>query len=348
MQQQTGILLVNLGTPDSPATSDVRRYLKEFLLDPRVIDIPALPRQLLVLGIIAPFRAPKSAKSYKAIWTEQGSPLMVYSQRAAELLQQALGNDYVVRLAMRYQSPSIASVLGEMQKMQLKKIRVIPLFPQYASATTGSVHQRVMEVVANWQTIPDIEFVNSYPAHPLVIETFAENGESQNPDNYDHILFSFHGLPQRQLRKADTGKHCLSSGSCCESYGRHNQYCYGAQCQLTARSIAEKMGILREKYTVCYQSRLGKDPWIQPYTSSVLKELAKAGKKRILVFSPAFVADCLETIFEIGTEYQEEYEEMGGEHVQLVPSLNDHPRWIAALKDLATAPLEAIGAPANV
>lgn len=344
MQKQTGILLVNLGTPDSPATSDVRRYLKEFLLDPRVIDIPALPRQLLVRGIIAPFRAPKSAKSYKAIWTEQGSPLMVYSQRASELLQDALGNEYVVRLAMRYQSPSIASVLGEMQKLQLKKIRVIPLFPQYASATTGSVHQRVMEVVSNWQTIPDIEFVNSYPAHPLVIETFAENGKAQNPEHYDHILFSFHGLPQRQLRKADMGNHCLSSGSCCENYGRHNQYCYGAQCQLTARSIAEKMGIPREKYTVCYQSRLGKDPWIQPYTSSVLKELAKVGKKRILVFSPAFVADCLETIFEIGTEYQEEYEEMGGEHVQLVPSLNDHPRWIEALKDLSTAPLEEIGA----
>jgi protoporphyrin/coproporphyrin ferrochelatase len=332
---QTGILLVNLGTPDSPATSDVRSYLKEFLLDPRVIDIPAIPRNLLVRGIIAPFRAPKSAKSYKEIWTDEGSPLLFYSQRAADLLQQKLGDQYVVRLAMRYGKPSIPSILAEMQKMSLKKIRVIPLFPQYASATTGSVHQRVMEIVSDWQTIPDIEFVNSYPDHPELIAAFAANGRALNPEQYDHILFSFHGLPQRQLRKADMGNHCLSSTSCCETYGTHNQYCYGAQCQLTARKIAESLGLEKSAYTVCYQSRLGKDPWIQPYTSVVLEELAKAGKRRILVFSPAFVADCLETIFEIGTEYQEEFEEMGGEKVTLVPSLNDQEAWISTLKDLS-------------
>jgi ferrochelatase len=338
-QSKTGILLVNLGTPDSPATSDVRRYLKEFLLDPRVIDIPALPRNLLVRGIIAPFRAPKSAKSYREIWTAQGSPLLYYSQRAADLLQAELGNAYVVRLAMRYGNPSIPSVLAEMQRMKLHRIRVIPMFPQYASATTGSVHQRVMGIVSGWQNIPDVEFVNSYPNHPLVIETFAQNGKSLHPENYDHIIFSFHGLPQRQLRKADLHNHCLKQGDCCWNYGPHNQFCYGAQCVLTARSIAEKLGIAREKYSVTYQSRLGKDPWIQPYTSVVLEELAKAGKKRILVFSPAFVADCLETIFEIGTEYQEEFEEMGGEHIQLVPSLNEDPRWIAALADISTRPL---------
>lgn len=339
IQSKTGILLVNLGTPDSPATSDVRKYLKEFLLDPRVIDIPAIPRNLLVRGIIAPFRAPKSAKSYKAIWSEKGSPLMYYSQRAAELLQEALGDAYIVKLAMRYGQPSLPSVLATFEKSGIQRLRVIPMFPQYASATTGSVHQRVMEIVSHWQTIPDIEFVNSYPDHSLLIETFADNGRAQMPDNYEHIIFSFHGLPQRQLIKADQHNYCQKQAKCCENYGAHNQFCYGAQCQLTARSIAEKLNIPRDKYTVCYQSRLGKTPWIQPYTSVILEELAHKGIKNVLVFSPAFVADCLETIFEIGTEYQEEYEEMGGEKVQLVPSLNENPKWIATLADLATSPL---------
>lgn len=339
IQSKTGILLVNLGTPNSPATGDVRRYLKEFLLDPRVIDIPAIPRNLLVRSIIAPFRAPKSAKSYKAIWSEKGSPLLYHSQRAADLLQEALGDEYIVKLAMRYGKPSLPTILSAFEKAGIQRLRVIPLFPQYASASTGSVHERVMEIVSEWPTIPTIEFINSYPDHPLFIETIADNGRAQNPDNYDHILFSFHGLPQRQLIKADQHNLCQKQDKCCENYGSHNQFCYGAQCQLTARSIAEKLNIPKERYTVCYQSRLGKTPWIKPYTSEVLEELARKGIKKILVFSPAFVADCLETIFEISTEYQEEFKEMGGEKIQLVPSLNENPKWIATLVDLATAPL---------
>lgn len=339
MTKKTGILLVNLGTPNSPATSDVRTYLKEFLLDPRVIDIPALPRNLLVRGIIAPFRAPKSAKTYKAIWTENGSPLLYYSQQAANALQEKLGDTYVVKLAMRYGRPSIATGLAALKMLDLDKIRVIPMFPQYASATTGSVHQKVMEIVSTWQTIPPIEMVNSYPEHEKIISCFAESGKALDPDSYDHILFSFHGLPARQLVKADLHNHCQQSKGCCEVYGANNKFCYGAQCQLTARRIAERLQLPKDKYTVCYQSRLGKTPWIQPYTSVVLEALAKAGKKKILVFSPAFVADCLETIFEIGVEYQEDFEEMGGEHVQLVPSLNDNPMWIDALAEIATEPI---------
>lgn len=328
-------MLVNLGTPDSPAVSDVRKYLKEFLLDPRVIDIPVIPRNLLVRGIIAPFRAPKSAKTYKAIWTGNGSPLMYYSQRMTSLLQEKLGEDYVVRLAMRYQSPSIASVLREMEQLNLKKIRVIPLFPQYASATTGSVHQRVMEEVSLWQTIPEIEFVNSYADHPGMINTFVAQASQFDLSTFDHILFSFHGLPVRQLVKADKNGHCQQKAGCCEQLTSVNAGCYGAQCHQTAHKIAAQLGINREQYTVCFQSRLGKTPWIQPYASETLEALAHKGKKRILVFSPAFVADCLETIFEIGVEYQEEFVEAGGEKVQLVASLNDHPLWIAALADIA-------------
>lgn len=336
MTKKTGILLVNLGTPNSPATADVRTYLKEFLLDPRVVDIPTIPRNLLVRGIIAPFRAPKSAKTYKAIWTEKGSPLLFYSQQAADALQEKLGEKFVVKLAMRYGQPSIATRLGELKALDLDKIRIIPMFPQYASATTGSVHQKVMEIVSTWQTILPLEFVNSYPENEKIISCFAEAGKALMPDSYDHILFSFHGLPERQLVKADLHNHCQQAKSCCEVYGEHNKFCYGAQCQLTARRIAERLNLDKANYTVCYQSRLGKTPWIKPYTSVVLEELARAGKKKILVFSPAFVADCLETIFEIGVEYQEDFEEMGGEHVQLVPSLNDHPMWIDALAGLAT------------
>jgi ferrochelatase len=336
---KNGVLLVNLGTPDSPAVSDVRRYLKEFLLDERVIDIPFIPRNLLVRGIIAPFRAPKSAKTYRHIWTENGSPLLYYSQQMQQLLQQSLGDDYVVELAMRYQNPSLESVLKRLEKMGLNHLRVIPLFPQYASATSGSVHQKVMELVSRWQTIPEVSFVNSFPDHPDMIATFAAQGKKHNPAAYDHVLFSFHGLPVRQLIKADFNQHCQQNSQCCETIGPNNFRCYGAQCHLTAKKIAETLSIKREDYTVCFQSRLGKDPWIQPYASETIEKLAKAGKKRLLVFSPAFVADCLETIFEIGEEYQEEFVAAGGEKVQLVESLNDHPMWIQALKDLATKPL---------
>lgn len=336
---KNGVLLVNLGTPDSPAVSDVRRYLKEFLLDERVIDIPFIPRNLLVRGIIAPFRAPKSAKTYKHIWTKDGSPLLYYSQRMQQLLQAELGENYVVELAMRYQNPSLNTVLKRMEGMGLRHIRVIPLFPQYASATSGSVHQKVMELVSRWQTIPDISFVNSFPDHPDMIATFAEQGKKYDPASYDHILFSFHGLPVRQLIKADFNKHCQLNKHCCENIGPHNYRCYGAQCHLTAHKIAAALNIQRADYTVCFQSRLGKDPWIQPYASETIEQLAKAGKKRLLVFSPAFVADCLETIFEIGEEYQEEFVAAGGEKVQLVESLNDHPLWIKTLADLATKSL---------
>jgi ferrochelatase len=335
-----GILLVNLGTPDSPKVSDVRRYLDEFLMDGRVVDVPAPVRALLVKGIIVPFRGPKSAKTYQAIWTENGSPLMYYSVRTAELLQERLGDEYHVELAMRYQNPSIQSALDKLKAAKVDSIKVIPLFPQYASATTGSVHDKVMEIVRTWQAIPDISFINSYYDEPGIIKNFAENGKKYQPETYDHILFSFHGLPQRQLRKGDDSKaHCLKVENCCETLCDNNKFCYSAQCYQTAKLIAAELNIPKEKYTVCFQSRLGRDPWAQPYTSTVLEELAHQGAKKVLVFCPAFVADCLETIFEIAEEYQEEFEEMGGEKVQLVESLNDHPMWIETLERLVKKPL---------
>jgi len=333
-----GILLVNLGTPDSPKTSDVRKYLREFLSDPRVVDINPVGRYILVNAIIAPFRSPKSAATYRKVWTEKGSPLMVYGLELKVKLQEKLGPDYRVGLAMRYQSPSIESALLEMQAEGIDDIKVIPLFPQYASATGGSVNEKVMEVVGKWQTIPQIEFVKSFHRDEKMIESFAENGKKQGIENFDYFLFSFHGLPQRQLRKADISRnHCQGGGDCCKTMVEANKNCYGAQCHDTAKAIAEKLGLPQDSYSVSFQSRLGNDPWIGPYTSKVLKELAEKGKKRILVFCPAFVADCLETIYEIGIEYEEEFREEGGEKLVLVESLNTHPIWVEALAEMAMA-----------
>lgn len=330
-----GVLLINLGTPDSPSTADVRKYLNEFLMDGRVIDINPVGRTLLVKGLIVPFRSPKSAKLYKEIWSAEGSPLLHYSKLQQALLQQRLGGNYQVELAMRYQSPSIETALASLKAAQVQSIRVIALFPQYASASTGSVYEKVMKLVSQWPTIPDISFVNSFHDNDLMITAFAENGKKYEPQAYDHVLFSFHGLPQRQLKKSDhSGKYCLQAADCCASLNERNKFCYSAQSYNTARLIAAKLGLAQEQYTVCFQSRLGNDPWVQPYTSEVIAALAKKGVKRLLVFCPAFVADCLETVYEVSVEYAEEFKALGGREVQLVESLNDHPKWIAALEQL--------------
>ena len=337
LMAKKGILLVNLGTPDSPEVKDVRKYLGQFLMDERVIDIPKFNRTLLVKGIIVPFRSPKTAKLYKEIWDkENGSPLLYYSELQAKMLQEKLGNEYQVELAMRYQSPSVENALEKLKKGLVSSIKVIPLFPQYASASSGSVMQLVMELLSKWPTIPPVSFVNSFHDNELMLEVFADNARKHGVENFDHVLFSFHGLPQRQMTKSDhTGKYCLQVKDCCKTYNNANKFCYSAQCHNTAKLLAEKLGVPEDKYSVCYQSRLGKEPWIQPYTTDALKKLAAEGKKKLLVFSPAFVADCLETLYEITVEYQEEFIELGGEKVQLVESLNTDPRFIQALADMS-------------
>ena len=332
---KTGVLIVNLGTPDSPNTPDVRRYLREFLMDGRVIDIPYPQRWMLINFIIAPFRAPKSSKVYKELWTEEGSPLKTYGYAVEGMLQEALGRDYVVKLARRYQSPSIESIMAEMQGLGLSKITVIPFFPQYASASTGSVYEEVMRVFATWQVMPEVRFVNRFLDHPKFIEGFVRLGRKYLSERkYDHILFSYHGLPERQILKGDvTGKQC-KLGTCCDTANRHNQFCYRAQCFETTRLLVKGLGLAEGTYTTSFQSRLGKTPWIKPYTDDVIKELAGKGIKSVLAFSPAFVADCLETTIEIGDEYKELFEGLGGEHWQLVESLNDSEIWVETLVDL--------------
>lgn len=326
------VLLVNLGTPDSPSVSDVRSYLSQFLNDPRVIDIPWLLRKILVNLIIVPFRAPKSAKIYKELWTEQGSPIITHGESVKHLLQEKLGEEYNVELAMRYKDPSVPSVLEKIRKTNPNKIIILPLFPHYASASTGSALQEVMDVIRKWWVIPELSFISQYWDHKGYINAFIERGKQYDWKDYDHVLFSYHGLPERQVDKVyDEGlcneKHCESEIT------EENKYCYKATCFATTRLLTAALGIPEDRYTVCFQSRLDKN-WLEPFSDKVVEEQAKKGAKKLLVFSPAFVADCLETTIEIGEEYQEIFEEHGGEKVQLVESLNDHPLWIEALEDL--------------
>jgi ferrochelatase len=312
--------------------SDVRSYLSQFLNDPRVIDIPWLPRKLLVNLVIVPFRAPKSAKIYQKLWTANGSPLLYYSQQVKGLLQKDLGDGYEVHLAMRYKNPSIPAVLEEMRKKNYQKIVVLPMFPQYASASTGSALEEVMRVVRSWWVIPEMKIISQYYDHPLYIDAFVARSKKYNVQDYDHVLFSYHGLPERQVDKVYNEGLCADH-DCEKEITEENKYCYKATSYATTRLLAAKLGIPESKYTVCFQSRLDQK-WLKPFSDEVVRDCARQGMKKILVFSPAFTADCLETIIEIGDEYQEIFHQHGGEKVQLVESLNDHPLWISCLKDL--------------
>ena len=333
MKPQIGVLLIQLGTPLSATVTDVRKYLSEFLNDPRVIDIPYLLRKFLVNIIIVPFRAPKSTKIYQQMWTQEGSPLLIYSEKVQRKLQEKLGDNFKVELAMRYQSPSMDAVLERMKKDNYKRIIVLPLFPQYASASTGSAIDKTLKIISKWWVIPELSIINQFYDDEGYIASFAEIGKSYKINDYDHILFSYHGLPERQVDKVhNDGKPC-SAHNCENEITEENKFCYKAVCYATTRLLAERLSIPKEKYTVSFQSRLD-EKWLKPFSDKVIVEQAKKGAKKLLVFSPAFVADCLETIVEIGIEYQHLFVKNGGEKVQLVESLNDSPQWIDTLKNM--------------
>ncbi len=332
----TGLLLINLGTPDAPTTPAVRRYLREFLSDPRVIDINPVGRALLLHLFILPFRPAKSAHAYRAIWDEtRGSPLLAFSKDLAAGVAEKLGASWHVELAMRYGTPSIASALERMRAAAVERVVVLPLYPQYAASSTATSVARVMELVgARWDTLP-IDVVPAFYADPGFLGAFEAVARPVLADaRPDHVLFSFHGLPERQIKKSDpTGAHCLRDASCCDVITQTNQSCYRAQSYATARALASRLGVT--DYTVCFQSRLGRTPWITPHTDVVLDELAKQGKKRLAVFCPAFVADCLETLEEIGIRARAQFKAAGGEELVLVPSLNATPAWIDAVCAMA-------------
>jgi len=336
MNKKTGVLLINLGTPDSPSKRDVGKYLREFLNDPRVIDIPSVLRFLLVNLIIIPFRTPKSAKIYKKLWDRSGaiSPLLKYGNIVKGNLQNEFGpeSNVSIELAMRYGEPSLDHVLEKMRKEYYEQIIVLPLFPQYASASTGSALEKTLKIVRKWQSIPELKVISHFYDNEDYITTILERTKKYKLDEYDHILFSFHGLPIRQLEKANVTGSCENC-NCTKEINENNHLCYLSHCYATSRILGKRLGLTADKYTVCFQSRLN-SKWIEPFSDKIVIEQGEKGAKKLLMFSPAFVADCLETTIEISEEYQELFEEHGGEKIQLVESLNDHPIWIQGLKKM--------------
>lgn len=339
--KKTGVLLIQLGTPDSPKTSDVRRYLSEFLNDPRVIDLPWLGRKLLVNGIIVPFRAPKSAKVYKELWGfgKGHSPLLTHTVSLTEKLQKKFQSGNVeVHYAMRYQNPSMYDVLEKMRTQNYDHIIILPLFPQYASATTGSAMDLAMKIISKWWVVPEVSIINQFWDNEGYIDSIVERAKEFDLKQYDHVMFSYHGLPERHVDKVYEGSDLCSDHPCETEVNEKNKFCYKATCYATTRLLAGKLGIKEEDYTVCFQSRLDKK-WLTPFADKVVEQQAAKGAKRILAFSPAFVADCLETVIEIGDEYQELFDSLGGEKIQLVPSSNDHNRFIDGLEELIKSKL---------
>jgi ferrochelatase len=330
---RTGVLLINLGTPDAPETAPVRRYLREFLSDPLVIDAPAPVRWGLLNFVILPFRPKRSAEAYQQIWTEEGSPLLVNGHALRRALGEALGDSYVVDLAMRYGRPSIEGALQRLCAADVARILAIPLFPQYSRAATLSAVRHLERELAAAPELPPHEVMEPFYADPRFVAAWVAIArpalEAFRPD---HVLFSYHGLPERQVKATDpTGRHCLQATACCAAIGDANRDCYRAQSFATTRAIAAELGLEPDAHGTAFQSRLGRVPWIQPYTDEMLKELAEAGRKRLAILCPAFVADCLETLEEIGLRARESWLELGGEDLLLVPSLNDHPAWVDAL-----------------
>jgi len=330
--KKTAVILINVGTPDKPTVKAVRRYLTEFLNDRRVIDIPLVLQKILVNLIIVPFRAPKSTKLYQRLWTDKGSPLLYFSEQVKAELQKKLNSKADVFLAMRYGNPSIEKALSAIQKGNYDRVVIFPMFPQYASSTNGTAIQAVIDQIRQWNTIPEIHAVNQFYDHPAFLDAFTERIQSYQPENFDHVVFSYHGLPNRHLEKNHL-EESIDTCNCETALPEFGKFCYKATCYQTTRELASRLGLKSGQYSVSFQSRLSNN-WMTPFTDQNLISRAKQGNKNILVVAPAFVADCLETTVEIGWEYKEMFIENGGEKLQMVESLNDSPRWIAAMEEI--------------
>ncbi len=331
-KEKTAVLLMNVGSPDKPKIGPVWKYLTEFLNDKRVIDLPWLLRIFLVNFIIIPFRVRNSTRLYKLLWTEKGSPLIYYSFEMKEKLQKKLGDGYEVFVAMRYQKPDYKKVIGEIIEKGFKKLILFPLYPHHAMSTSETTVVAVKKELKRQQSVTDLRVVNQFYDHPQFIQAYADQGRKCQPDHFDHIVFSYHGLPNRHLEKCHPG---IRPEQCdCRSFiPEHGRRCYRATCYATTRLLAKTLCLKPEDYSIGFQSRLDKN-WMEPFTDDLLLEKLKEGKKRILVFAPSFVTDCLETIIEIGDEYRKMFMEAGGEKLQLVESLNSQDQWITAMKTL--------------
>jgi ferrochelatase len=326
-------LIVNTGTPDKPRKKEVGRFLYEFLNDRRVIDLPWVLQKLLVNLVIIPFRLSKSTRLYQRLWTGNGSPLLIYLLSLTNKLQHKLKGKYQVYSAMRYGTPSLSVILDKIKKKNVSEIVVFPLYPQYASSTTGSVIEGVLNEIKKWLVIPAVRIIDQFYNHPSFIRAFTDQIASCNPSRYDHIIFSYHGLPDSHLNKVHPSVP-VSVCACEKGMPEHGMHCYKATCYETTRLLARSLNLPEEKYSVGFQSRLSKN-WLCPFTDEIIIKLAAKGTKKILVAAPSFVADCLETIVEIEGEYREIFMEKGGEELKLAASLNDSDPWVNSIIEIA-------------
>ena len=325
----TGVLLVNLGTTSAPETAPVRRFLREFLSDPRVLTLPRPLAWLLLNLVILPTRPAKAAAAYRKIWGPDGSPLLIHSRALADEVAERLGDAFRVELAMRYGQPSIRQGLDRLEAAGVERMLVLPLFPQYASSVTASVSAEIFACLDRGGDFPPLEIMGAFYDEPGFLESWRQiAGPGLETFGADHVLYSFHGLPEDQIRASDpVPGHCLANANCCETPGPSLRRCYRAQCYATARGLSETLGLEALRTSVAFQSRLGPRPWIQPFTDLALPDLADQGVKRLAVFCPSFVADCLETLEEIGIRLRAQWTELGGEALWLAPCPNGDPRF---------------------
>jgi protoporphyrin/coproporphyrin ferrochelatase len=330
--KKTAVILSNTGTPDHASVPAIRKYLREFLGDGRVITMPTLLRKFLVNGIIVPLRARKSAKLYKKVWTEKGSPLLWHSESLRDKLQMVLGDSCDVIMGMRYGNPSLKDALQKVRAANYYGLVIVPLFPQYASSTTGTILELVYHEMQQWNNIPAIKSVGQFYDHPGFIDCFVKKIREKDPGSFDHIIFTYHGLPLHHVNATHQSQPC-EQFHCITEINADNGFCYHATCYATTRLIAAKLGLNKEQYSVGFQSRFAKS-WLSPFADELIREKARAGVKKLLMVSPSFVTDCLETIVEIGEEYRYVFLEGGGEHFEWVESLNDGDEWVDVLKGL--------------
>lgn len=332
---KTGVLLVNTGSPDAPEVPETRRYLREFLSDPRVLDMSPVARWFLLNFVILPRRPKVSSAAYKSIWTDRGSPLITNSEDFRDGLREALP-DRLIEIGMAYGRPSIPESLDTLLAQGARRIVVAPMFPQYASATVGSVLELTYKTAAEKLNVTALCAVTPFYDEPEFLDAWTAVAQPElDAFRPDHILFSFHSLPQRHIFNCDpTGTHCLKHEDCCERYREVNPNCYRAHCFATTRGLVERLGLSAGKFTLAFQSKLGRDSWLKPATDETIVQLAKSGVKRLAVLSPAFVADCIETIEELGMQGRESFLKNGGEDFKLVSSLNSHPTWVSGFASI--------------
>lgn len=342
--KKTGLLLINLGSPAAPTPAAVGAYLREFLMDEKVIDVPAVLRWFLVHGVIVPRRKHQSAGLYRSIWMDEGSPLLFHTRALAEALRPRLRDSYVVEIGMRYGRPSIAEGMSKLLAAGVERILAAPLYPQYAESSYETAAIAARAAARELGRADRLAFLPPFYDRPEFIASCAIRvREHQAEFTPDHLVFSYHSLPERHIKRLDaTRRHCLCRADCCEEIRDVNQSCYRAQCLATTRAIARELGLPPEAYSLSFQSRLGRAAWLGPQTEDLLRELAARGIRRVSVACPSFTADCLETLEEIGERARRAFLDAGGQELRLIPALNDHPAWVEALASLLQAPAAAV------